>query len=124
MARLRLPGTPRVPRATLPPELRWDAEPPSVALLLGRREFLKLVGVVLAALAAPVVRVERAVAKARGGFFTKSERATLEALVDRLLPPDDVPGARALGVGKYIEGFLTALDGKRARLFAGGPFSG
>jgi hypothetical protein len=124
MARLRLPPPTRVPRAALPPELRWDAAPPSVALLLGRREFLKIVGVVLAAFAAPVVRVERAVAKARGSFFTKSERATLGALVDRILPPDDVPGAKSLGVATYVERFLTALDRKRARLFAGGPFSG
>ena len=124
MVRLRLPRMPRAPRGALPPELRWDAEAPSVVLLLGRREFLKIAGVVLAALAAPVVRVERAVAKARGGFFTRTERATLEALVDRLLPPDDTPGARDLGVARYVEGLLTALDRKRARLFAGGPFSG
>jgi gluconate 2-dehydrogenase gamma chain len=96
-----------------------------VGLLLGRRDFLKALGVLLAALAAPVVRVERAVARARGGFFTKKERATLEALVDRLLPPDAAgPGAKDLGVARYVESLLTALDGKKARLFAGGPFSG
>ena len=34
-------------------------------------------------------RAEQAIAKARGGFLTKAERTTLEALVDRILPPDD-----------------------------------
>ncbi len=126
MSRLRLPKTARREAAVLPPELRWDAPTPSVVLHLGRRDFLKALGVLLAALAAPAIRVERAVAKARGGFFTKPERATLEALVDRILPPDDgQPGGKALGVARYVETFLTSLDGKRkTRLFAGGPFSG
>jgi len=125
MSRLRLPKMARPATDALPAELRWDAPTPSVALYLSRRDFLKALGVLLAALAAPMTRVERAVAKARGGFFTKPERATLEALVDRILPPDDgQPGGKALGVVRYIETFLTSLDGKRARLFAGGPFSG
>jgi gluconate 2-dehydrogenase gamma chain len=126
MSRLRLPKMPRGTTAPLPPELRWDAAAPSVALYLGRRDFLKALGVVLAALAAPGLRIERAVAKARGGFLTKQERATLEALVDRILPPDDgLPGGKALGAASYVEQLLTALDHKRKpRLFAGGPFSG
>src|SRR6185369_5098348 len=106
-------------RATLPPELRWDAPPTTVALLLGRRDFLKALGVLLAALAAPAVGIERAFAKAKGGFFTKEERATLEALADRILPPDDgTPGGKALGVARYVEQLLTALDKKKKpRLF-------
>src|SRR5512143_3688311 len=126
MSRLRLPKMARPATGDLPPELRWDAPGPSIALHLSRRDFLKALGVLLAAVAAPMARVERAVAKARGGFFTKPERATLEALVDRILPPDDgQPGGKALGVARYIETFLTSLDGKRkTRLFAGGPFSG
>jgi hypothetical protein len=109
----------------LPPELRWDATPASAAMLLGRREFLKALGVVLAALAMPLTRAERAIARARGGFFTKQERATLEALVDRIIPPDDgTPGGKALGAARYIEGLLTALDKRKTRLYAGGPFSG
>jgi hypothetical protein len=126
MARLRLPKIPRTPDATLPAELRWDAPPATVALLLGRREFLKALVALLALFAAPVARVERAAAKARGGFFTKSERTTLEALVDRILPPDDgTPGGKELGAVRYVETLLTALDKKRkTRLFAGGPFSG
>ena len=125
MHRLRLPKRPPPRTHLLPDALRWDAPAESVGLLLGRRDFLKALGVLLAALAAPVVRVERAVARARGGYFTKKERATLEALVDRLLPPDAAsPGAKDLGAARYIENLLTALDGKKPRLFAGGPFSG
>jgi hypothetical protein len=126
MIRLRLPRMARrAPDDGLPAALRWDAPPTSAALLLGRREFLKALGVVLAALAAPILRVERAVARARGGFFTKSERATLEALVDRIIPPDDgTPGGKALGAARYVETLLTSLDRKKAMLFAGGPFSG
>src|SRR6185503_8104773 len=78
------------------------------------------------ALAAPALRIERAVAKARGGFFTAPERATLEALADRILPPDDgTPGGKAFGVASFVETLLTGLDKKKkTRLFAGGPFSG
>jgi gluconate 2-dehydrogenase subunit 3-like protein len=124
MSRLRLPKMPRAVTGALPAELRWDAPPASVALLLGRREFLKALGLLLAAFAAPIVRVERAVARTRGGFLTRKERTTLEALVDRIIPPEpSVPGGKALGAARYVEELLTALDGKRARLFAGGPFS-
>ncbi|MGH7893305.1 MAG: gluconate 2-dehydrogenase subunit 3 family protein, partial [Candidatus Binatia bacterium] len=125
MSRVRIPTLPRAPRATLPPELRWDTPAATVAMLLSRREFLRALGVLLAALSVPVLRVERAAARVRGRFFTKPERATLEALCDRIIPPEPgVPGARDLGAATYIEGFLTALDGKKTRLFAGGPFSG
>jgi hypothetical protein len=125
MARLRLPTLPRARSGSLPPELHWDAPPLTVATLLSRREFLRAAAVLLAALAFPLTRAERAVAKARGRFFTKSERATLEALVDRIIPPDSAgPGGKDLGAARYIETLLTALDGKKARLFAGGPFSG
>lgn len=125
MIRLRLPRTPRPSRGILPPALRFDAPPASLALLLGRREFLKALGLVLAAFALPVTRVERAAARRRGRFFTKRERATLEALVDRIIPPDDgTPGGKALGAARYVEKLLTALDKRKARLFGGGPYSG
>jgi hypothetical protein len=96
-----------------------------VAVLLGRREFLKAAALVLGVLVLPFGRAERAIAKARGGYFTTTERTTLGALVDRIIPPDDAPGATDLGVVRYIERLLTALDQKKkTRLFAGGPFSG
>jgi hypothetical protein len=91
--------------------------------LLGRRQFLKALGATSVLLLAPWVRVERAVAAARGRFFTKTERATLEALVDTIVPPDDSPGASDLGVPRYIENLLTAFDGPTPRIYAGGPFS-
>src|SRR5262245_41057628 len=105
---------------------RWSALPaaPTVTLLLGRRAFLQALGVLLAALAAPISRVERAWAARRGKFFTAHERATLAAYVDRIIPPDHDPGAKAFGVPRYIEELLTALDGSTPRIFAGGPYSG
>src|SRR5256712_8660051 len=99
-------------------------EPPSPpALLLGRRDFLAGLGVLLAALAAPVVGVRRAYAAARGRFFTGHEFATLSALCDRVIPPDRGPGARALGAAHYIERMLTAFDHRVPLVFAGGPCS-
>ena len=127
MPRLRFP--PREPRqpdsSALPPELRWDAPQESVALLLSRRQFLRAAAVVLGLLALPYSRAERAWARAKGRFFTRSERATLDALCDRIIPPDDTPGAAALGAGRYIEIMLSAFDGGGTpRIYAGGPFSG
>ena len=82
MSRLRLPRLPRTERAPLPPELRWDAPPATVALLLGRREFLKALGVAPGrARRARSVRVERAASRRRRAASSRSrERATLEAL--------------------------------------------
>ena len=129
MARLRLPDVRRIPADRLPPALRGlagvasDASPASLTLLLGRREFLKALGLLLAALAAPVTWAERAVAAGRGRFLTRAELATLEALCDRIIPPDRDPGARALGVATYIDRMLAAFGHRVPLIFAGGPFS-
>src|SRR5579884_3369455 len=131
MRKLKLPRHTRIPAGLLPPALAPAAPPPpspgpeapSVVLLLGRREFLKALGVLAAAAMLPLTHVERAWAAARGRFFTRHERATLRALVDRIIPPDRDPGAAALGAEDYIEGLLTALDRHRPFVFAGGPFS-
>ena len=128
MLRLRFP--PREPRqpdpSVLPPELWWDAPKESVALLLSRRQFLRAAAVVLGLLALPYSRAERAWARARGRFFTGSERATLDALCDTIIPPDDMPGAAALGAGRYIDIMLSAFEGggDKPPIYAGGPFSG
>src|SRR5438128_12031762 len=107
-----------------PPELRWDAPLPSAALLLGRREFLKALAVMLAAASAPLTAGRRAWAASRGRFFTGTERATLTALCDRILPPDRDPGAAMLGAPGYIERLLTAFDhGRVPFIYAGRPLS-
>lgn len=126
MIRLRFPTVPAsvTPRPALPQALRWDAPPVTAAALLSRRQFLAAAGVVLAAAALPWTGVRRAVAAARGRFFTGHERRTLGALCDRIIPPDGDPGGAALGAARYIEGLLTALDRSRRRVYAGGPYSG
>jgi hypothetical protein len=118
MIKVKLPAPER-------PE-RWSELPSTVrrvSVLMNRREFLKALAVVSAALAMPLTRATRAWAGARGRPFTRHDRATLSAYVDRIIPPDGDPGAKALGVPRYIERLLTAFDKKVPRLFAGGPFS-
>ncbi len=114
----------KLPRALPEPAGSPASEPPlPPSLLLGRRQFLKGLGVLLAALAAPVTGARRAWAAARGRFFTGHEFATLQALCDRIIPADRDPGARALGAAHYIERLLTAFDHRVPLVFAGGPFS-
>lgn len=91
---------------------------------LSRRRFLQGTATVLAALALPLTAFERAAAARRGHFLTRRELRTLEALCDRIIPPDDDPGAGALGAARYIHNLLRALDRRVPRVFAGGPFSG
>lgn len=128
MSKLKLPRLPATERPPLPAEFAYladEAGGPSVTVLLGRREFLKAATLLLAALVVPLKPVPRAWARARGRFFTRAEFRTLQALVDRVIPPDRRPGARAMGAAEYIEGLLTAFEAKGApRIFAGGPFSG
>jgi hypothetical protein len=121
-----------LPRATqpettseplLPLELRWDAPPPALRVALSRRQFLKAAGIVAGALALPLSGARRSYAFLRGHYFTRHEYETLEALCDRIIPPDGDPGGRALGAARYIARLLTAFDGPRPRIFAGGPFS-
>ena len=125
MQKLRFPRLPLdiFPEAPAPPAPLLRAP----ALLLGRRDFLKGVAALLAALTVPVTGFRRAYAAVRGRFFTKDEFATLEALCDRILPPDPPPGqdpgARDLGAATYIERLLTAFDRPVPLIFAGGPFS-
>jgi hypothetical protein len=59
-------------------------------------------------------------------FFTASERLTLGALADAVLPPDDQPGGSALGAVAFIEKLATVYEAPTdvPEIFAGGPFSG
>src|ERR1700730_3186452 len=62
-------------------------------------------------------------------FQNPQDYATLEALVDRLIPPDTnpdgspSPGAQTAGVADYIDFLLGAFGNERPFIFAGGPFS-
>jgi gluconate 2-dehydrogenase subunit 3-like protein len=128
VSRLRFPDLRRLAPEHLPVDLRPPAAEPAPAerpagLLLGRRQFLKALGVVLAAVSAPLTWVERTVAAARGRFLTASEFHTLEALCEVIIPADGDPGARELGAARYIGALLSALDGRTPRIFASGPFS-
>ena len=91
---------------------------------LHRRAFLELLAGGLAALTVPAGFAGRALARARGRYFTGDERAALAALCDTILPPDHDPGAAELGAPGYIERLLLSVDGKRPHLFGRGPFSG
>ncbi len=119
--KLRLPSVVELP-PECPPPIPIAAARPAV-LLMGRREFLKALAAVLVALSAPVTGLQRALAAARGRFFTRLEFATLEALCDRIIPPDSDPGAKALGAAIYVERLLTAFDHHVPLIYAGGPFS-
>lgn len=96
----------------------------AVGLLLSRRQFLKAASAAAVVAGLPWQRVERAWAARRGRFFTRTERRTLDALVDSILPPDADPGASALGVVRYVERWLTAFDFRVPLVYAGGPYSG
>lgn len=128
MRRLRLPRVARTAgrvSGALPRELRWNRRTHGAVVLglVGRRQFLKALGVTALVASLPLGAPSRALAARRGRFFTKRERETLAALSDRIIPPDAEPGASALGVVRYIERLLTALDRRRPGIFAGGPFS-
>src|SRR5262245_55236640 len=114
----------KLPRAERPtPWFEAPSKARQLSMMVSRREFLKGLAVIVAAVQMPFTRVERAWAAARGKFFTARERATLAAYADRILPPDADPGAKTLGVAKYVENLLTAFDTKVPRIYAGGPFS-
>lgn len=60
-------------------------------------------------------------------WLTEAEHEVLEAVADRLLPPDPelgAPGGRALGVADYVDQLLGAFAFDPPRIWAGGPFSG
>ncbi len=57
-------------------------------------------------------------------FFTPYEAATIDAIVDRLIPTDDLgPGARDAGVTTFIDRQLTGPYGGHDWLYMQGPFS-
>ena len=97
------------------------------ALPLSRRAFLQAISAGAVYVAWPMGSFGAAPqrgALATPRFLDDHEFATLEALCDRIIPPDADPGARQLGAARYVERLLTAFDGDAPFLFAGGPTSG
>jgi gluconate 2-dehydrogenase gamma chain len=56
-------------------------------------------------------------------YFTNDEGAAIEALVDRLIPPDpQTPGGRDAGCAVFIDRQLAGPDGRFEGLYMSGPF--
>ena len=56
-------------------------------------------------------------------FFNPEEGAAVEALVDRLIPPDpDTPGGKDAGCAVFIDRQLAGPYGRRAGLYLSPPF--
>lgn len=56
-------------------------------------------------------------------YFTADEAATVEALVDRIIPPDpETPGGKDAGCAVFIDRQLAGGYGRRAGLYTQGPF--
>ena len=56
-------------------------------------------------------------------YFTADEAATVEALVDRLIPPDpQTPGGKDAGCAVFIDRQLAGPYGHQEGLYASGPF--
>ena len=92
--------------------------------MITRRALLRAAALGAASLAFPLRLPLRAGAAPRPRFFSRAERRALEALCDRILPPDRDPGAKVLGAARYVETLLTAFDVDPPGIYAGGPFSG
>jgi hypothetical protein len=103
-------------------------EEAGVPLPLSRRAFLQVISLGAAAFACPAGvfgGMQRRGALATPRYLGDHEFSTLEALCDRILPPDHDPGAKQLGAARYVERLLTAFDGGDTPfLYTGGPFSG
>ena len=57
-------------------------------------------------------------------FFTPGEAATIEAIVDRLIPADHLsPGGKDCGCAVFIDRQLAGSFGQAARLYTKGPFA-
>jgi hypothetical protein len=57
-------------------------------------------------------------------WLTDDEMRKLEAVVDRLIPQGNGPGALEAGAAEYIDEFLGAFSFDPPRIWAGGPTSG
>src|SRR5882672_9128555 len=103
---------------------------------IGRREFLTSVSVVGAASASALAPVPSAAqtpsptptaqhtAEAAGYAYLKpAEQAFVEALVDHMIPKDELTGSGTeIGIATYIDRALAGAWGKGDRLYAQGPW--
>jgi gluconate 2-dehydrogenase gamma chain len=56
-------------------------------------------------------------------YFTPKEAATVEALVDRLIPPDpQTPGGKDIGCAVFIDRQLAGPNGRNENFYMMGPF--
>src|SRR5579864_2515510 len=56
-------------------------------------------------------------------YFTRAEAATVEALVDRIIPPDpQTPGGKDAGCAVFVDRQLAGAYGRREGLYVAGPF--
>lgn len=72
---------------------------------------------------APAASASGPGATPRATFLTVDERRTLNALVDRMIPPDTDPGAAEAGCGDAIDALLAAFLTDPPFIYAGAPFS-
>src|SRR6516164_6604505 len=99
---------------------------------MDRREFLTILGGVVAAAGAADAMARTAVAAnmaMQGGdrqiytFFTAEEVAFVKAAVARLIPADDLgPGALEADVPYFLDQQLAGVYGAGARYYSEGPF--
>lgn len=99
---------------------------------VSRRTFIKAAGAAAATLkttsasAADAAKHDapaNAAAAAPRGFLTDAERATVAAMVERLIPSDERgPGAREAGVARFIDLQLAGPWGAGERLYRAGPW--
>jgi hypothetical protein len=102
-------------------------------LILKRRTVLKWLGASGAAFTLPLVQgcsdgsdragMGNADSNSRV-FFSAQQRATIEAIADRLIPEDATAGAIEAGAVEYIDRYLAAFNFEIPDIFRGGPFSG
>jgi gluconate 2-dehydrogenase gamma chain len=98
--------------------------------LFSRRRFLQSASAAIAACVVPIreawARVYQVKWTSRPGdapFLSPQERAFIEAAVDRLIPADaSGPGAREVGVPRFIDRQLSGPFGRAERWYMGGPF--
>ena len=56
-------------------------------------------------------------------YFTQQEAATVEAFVDRLIPPDpQTPGGKDIGCAVFIDRQLAGPNGRNENFYMAGPF--